>query len=81
MKKTNDEINENLQPAIIYIPKDTIAMEITIKLLDSEDYSIYECSQTMDIGAIKDAIIDGDGWEAENVKYVLNPDYLKEDKE
>lgn len=81
MKKTNEEINDSLQAAIIYIPKDTIAMDITIKLLDTDDYSIYECGQTMDISAIKDAIIEGDEWEAENVKYVLNPDYLKENND
>lgn len=81
MKKTNEEINDNLQAAIIYIPKDAIAMDITIKLLDTDDYSIYECSQTMDISAIKDAIIEGDEWEAENVKYVLNPDYLEENND
>ena len=78
MKKTDNEINDNLQAAIIYIPKDAIALDITVKLLDTEDYSIYECNQVMDIAAVKDAIIDGEYWEAENVKYVLNPDYAKE---
>ena len=78
MKKTDDEINDNLQAAIIYIPKDAIALDITVKLLDTEDYSVYECHQVMDIATVKDAIIDGEYWEAENVKYVLNPDYAKE---
>lgn len=80
MKKTNEEINIDCIPAIIYIPPETVQMKIECTLLDEDNLKTYRAEQVMKMKDIKDAIISGDEWESENIRYVLNPDYAKEAK-
>ena len=79
MTKTDTEINIDCIPAIIYIPPETVQLKIECVLMDEDNFSTYRASQVMKMKELKQAIIDGDEWEAENIKYVLNPNY--EEKE
>lgn len=78
MAKKEELYNDDLQAAIIYIPKDTVQLNIIAHLLDPDTLEVYKAGNKMTLADIKEAVIAGDEWEAENVKYILNPDYLKE---
>lgn len=81
-KKKQEEIyDKDCIPAIIYIPPESVQLKIQCKLIDEENFKVYNAEKVMGMAEIRDAIISGDEWEAENVKYVLNPDYLKELKD
>jgi len=78
MAKKDELYNDDLQAAVIYIPKDAVQLNIIAHLIDPDNLEMYKAENKMTLSDIKDAIIDGEYWEAENVKYKLNPDYLKE---
>ena len=77
-KKMNDEINMDCIPAVIYIPPETVQLKIECTLMDEDNFKTYQAKQVLKMKDIKDAIIIGDEWESQTVKYRLNPDYLKE---
>lgn len=78
MAKKEELYNDDLQAAIIYIPKDVVQLNIIAHLLDPDTLEVYEAENKMTLSDIKEAVIAGDEWEAENITYRLNPDYLKE---
>lgn len=78
-KKKQEEIyDKDCIPAIIYIPPEAVQIKISCKLIDEENFKTYDVEKTMNMTEIRNSIISGDEWEAENVKYVINKDFLKE---
>lgn len=56
--------------AIIYIPDNTVKLEIIATMMDEED-KLFSATSTMRTADVMEARIEGDEWEAENVKYCL----------
>ena len=81
MAKKKELSNNDLQAAIIYIPKEAVQLKIIAHLLDPDNLKVYRAENVMTLTDIKEAIIDGDYWEAENVTYKLNPNYGKENND
>ena len=81
MAKKNELSENDLQAAIIYIPKEAVQLTINAHLLDPDDLQVYTAENVMTLADIKEAIIDGDYWEAENVTYKLNPNFGKENND
>lgn len=65
-------LNEDNDPAIIYIPKNAVGLRIIAKVLDEKDDSIYEAETTFSLERLNEARIDGAYWEDDNTKYVIN---------
>lgn len=57
-------------PAIINIPDNTVKMTIIATLIDEND-KLFKAESTLNAADVRAAMIDGDAWESENVKYVL----------
>ena len=60
----------NQVPIIIHIPDNAVKLTIEAKLIDENDEFITAVN-TMRLAEITEARIDGEEWEAENVKYCL----------
>lgn len=56
--------------AIIYIPDNTVKLEIIATMMDEED-KLFSATSTMRTADVMEARIEGDEWEVENVKYCL----------
>lgn len=56
-------------PAVFYIPSNTIALKLCAKIY--KDGEIKEAETSFELPDIIEAIIDGDYWAGENIKYVL----------
>lgn len=71
-------IDAKMVPMIIYIPENAVKLQIIASLLDEDD-SIIKAESKYDIGMIREGLIEGQYWEDENVKYVLNEDMLNKE--
>lgn len=67
---------DDIVPAIIYIPKNCIGMEVTAKIYDGG--KVEKAVSTMDTEAVHEARIQGDEYEDENAYYTLT-DKAKEE--
>lgn len=72
---TDDDIKT--VPFITYIPDNAIKIVISATILDDND-EFHQAQMTLKLSDIREGMIDGDQWESENVKYVVNEEYLKE---
>jgi len=74
-----DYINKdgNQMGIIINVPNSTIKIDLKITMLDSDNEQ-HVASQTLYPPQIYEARILGDQWEAENIKYIINPDFIRE---
>lgn len=70
MSKNKEEYEVDLQPVILYIPKNTIKLTIDAKLLE-EDEKMVDIRTIMTLPEIIEARIEGEYWEDEIVKYCL----------
>lgn len=68
----NKEIisDNDLVPVILYIPNNTISLEINARIVD-EDENIQTAISKWNMKELNTAKIEGDQWEADNVKYVI----------
>lgn len=57
-------------PVILYIPDNTIKLQIIATVMDNDD-QLLEVTDTLRAARVAEARIDGEDWEDENVKYVL----------
>ena len=71
MQKTNENINENLIPLMIWVPPETVALDIECVLMDDDNYKVYTAKQHMGRAAINQAMIDGNDYECEHAMYKL----------
>ena len=71
MKKTNKNINENLVPLMIWVPVETVAVDIEAVLMDDENYKVYRAKQHMGRQEVYDAMIDGNDYDSEHAIYCL----------
>lgn len=63
-------------PFITHVPKSTIALEINAKMFVNG--KIQEATMTLDSSDdIREGMIQGDDWEAENVRYVITDEARK----
>lgn len=68
--------DDDIVPAVVYIPKNCIGMEITAKIYN--DGQIVNAVNTLDTEAVHEARIQGDEYEGDNVFYTLT-DKAKEE--
>ena len=75
--KNEEVINVTTVPAVIFIPDNTIKLEITAKTLNDYD-EIIEVTSTLNTSDVIEACIDGSYWENENAVYTLTEKARKE---
>ena len=63
--------DDKLVPIIAYVPNNTVKLTLVAKLYNEDNDSFCEAENTMNISKLREAMIDGDAWEADNVKYVF----------
>ena len=63
-------LNTTAVPAVIYIPENTIKLEIIATIMNDDD-SFNTASMILNTAAVAEARIQGWDWEGENVKYAL----------
>ncbi len=62
--------------AVIWVPEDTVAFKVVATLLnDDMTFSKAECEYSIQVA--KEAFKDGDLWEEENSRYIINYDRLE----
>lgn len=77
--ETNAKALDGSKCAVIWVPEDTIAFKVVATLLnDDMTFSKAECEYSVQVA--KDAFKDGDLWEEENSRYIINYDRLEEIK-
>lgn len=64
-------------PVLIWVPKDTVGISVKAKILNS-DFTFSEAVCDYDYKEFSLAREDGDKWDEENTKYVINYDRLKD---
>ena len=69
-KKLEEKINANTMPIVIYVPKSSIRLTAQIDII-ADDLSLHQAECVYDTEMLRDCMIDGDAWAAENEKYVL----------
>lgn len=62
--------DNDLVPVILYIPNNTISLEINARIID-EDENIQTAISRWNMKELNTAKIEGDQWEVDNVKYVI----------
>lgn len=65
-------------PIITYAPYNTVKLTLTAKIYDEDNDKFAEAVMDLGMEALREAMIDGDQWEAENVKYVFTDKGKKE---
>lgn len=71
-----EEYKSNLVPVILYVPDNTVKLTLTAKIM-LEDDTMTDVESTLNTAEVAEARINGDGWEAENVKYTLTDEGRK----
>ena len=75
MKKTNENINENLIPLMIWVPPETVALDIECIFMDDDNYKVYRAKQHMGRAEVNQAMIDGDNYDWDHATYHLTEDF------
>lgn len=70
---------DDLVPAIVYIPKNTACLKMTASIIDKKK-NFIEAEWEMELEDIVEARIEGYEWEDENVRWVLNSDFLNDEE-
>lgn len=68
MCEKRQEYECDLIPLIVYVPNNTVALDLYVTVIE-KDKSIQHAVNSMTMAELYEARVDGDQWEAENVKY------------
>ena len=60
MKKTKEEINQDTEPVVIFVPKDAVKLDLFVTMLDTDNLKTYRCYQKFNISDIEDIIYNED---------------------
>lgn len=76
-EKTPEYVNVTTVPVVVFVPDNTIKLEISAQILDDND-DVINVVQTLNTANVVQARIDGSDWEREFGEYVLT-DKAKEE--
>ena len=80
MEEQNLNVMDGNKCAVIWVPENTVAFSVKIKYL-KDDFSIGEAECDYSPSMARKAFEDGELWDEENSRYVINYDKPKESED